>query len=349
MFTNRTPQHKMLQDSIQNHVALVVDDSGSMKSQPVVSVFDAQLNRLKQKSIDLGQETRISIYLFGSTVRCLAFDMDVMRFKSLKGFWAPDGMTALRDGVGLAIQDHKTLPQQYGNHHFLLYVITDGGENHSYNYTATSLKNTINGLAENWSVACMVPDSSCKSQAEACGIAANDIAIWNTSDADAMLKVGDTFTSVIDNFMTMRSTGQKIVRGSGSLFKLDPSKLSKTAVRRQLDEVNPNEFDILHVRTRDPKGVPIKEFVESWQKSYRPGSAYYQPTKKVKIQGYKGIMIQDAKNGRVYEGEQIRGMLGLPDFTVDVDPADHRDWRIFVQSTSVNRKLFNDTMLLVRK
>ena len=94
-----------------NHISLVVDASGSMSGQPVVKVFDKELEYLKQRSIELDQETRISIYLFSSDVKCLTFDMDVMRFKSLAEFWHPAGQTKLLDAVGLSIQDNKKLPE----------------------------------------------------------------------------------------------------------------------------------------------------------------------------------------------------------------------------------------------
>lgn len=42
-------------------------------------------------------------------------------------------------------------------------------------------------------------------------------------------------------------------------------------------------------------------------------------------------------------------MLGLPDFEVKVNPASYGQYDIFVQSTSVNRKLIKGTKLLVLK
>lgn len=60
-----------------NHISLIVDASSSMTGQDVVGVFDKELAYLKQRSIDLDQETRISIYLFSDKITCLAFDMDV--------------------------------------------------------------------------------------------------------------------------------------------------------------------------------------------------------------------------------------------------------------------------------
>lgn len=51
-----------------NHIALVVDKSGSMGplKDAVVKVFDREIENLKKRSIELNQETRISVYLFGT-------------------------------------------------------------------------------------------------------------------------------------------------------------------------------------------------------------------------------------------------------------------------------------------
>jgi Mg-chelatase subunit ChlD len=49
-----------------NHIVFVVDESGSMQllSKDVVKVFDSQIQHLAQRSQELDQETRVSVYLF---------------------------------------------------------------------------------------------------------------------------------------------------------------------------------------------------------------------------------------------------------------------------------------------
>lgn len=330
----------MLQNLI-NHVSLIVDKSSSMDRQPVVRVFDEQLQRLKVRSEELNQETRISIYLFADRAECLAFDMDVMRFKSLDGYWKPNGWTALIDAVLLSIKDHETLPTSYGDHAFLQYVITDGQENRSLN-SAQTLRTRLEKLSSNWTSAALVPNREGVIAAQRLGFYPDSIAQWDTASRVGLENVGKQFSSVMDNYMTMRSTG---VRGTKGLFTLDSSGLNAKAVKQTLQEVDPDSYQILPVR----KESPIKEYVESWLKSpYRMGSAYYQPTKPVEIQHYKKVLLQDTRNGRVYEGNHLRQLLGLPDQTAKVNPGDHNDWRIFVQSTSVNRKLYPGTFLLIR-
>lgn len=329
-----------------NHISLVVDRSGSMQhhAETVVKVFDKELTYLKQRSVDLNQETRISIYLFGSQIEVLTFDMDVMRFTSLAGHYSIEGMTRLLDAVDLSISDNKKLPELYGDHAFLQYVITDGQENASNRNLRDSFKGTLAALPNNWTVACLVPNPQAKFEAQKFGFNTDSIAQWDTNSSTGFEGVGKQFSHVMDNYMAMRSTG---VRGTTGLFTLDSSKLSSVSnLKNVLREIPESEYDVYPVHNVDN----IKHYVESWSKQpYRLGSAYYQPVKPVLIQDHKNILIQNAKNGKVYEGNNLRQLLGLPDATAEVNPGSHKDWRILVQSTSVNRKLFPNTFVLVRK
>jgi hypothetical protein len=324
-----------------NHVALVVDKSGSMRghSQKVVEVFDRELNALKQRSVDAHQETRISIYLFDDKIEVLTFDMDVMRFTSLKDYYKIGGQTALIDATLSAILDHQKLPELYGDHAFLLYVITDGQENASRINTRDSISNTLKTLADNWTTGILVPDQNGVRYAQQFGFNAGSIATWDTSAS--FENVGQNFNSVMTNYMDMRSKG---IRSTKTLFTLDSSTLNQAG--RELNELPVQDYDVFPVHQK----VAIKPYVESWTgDKYRLGSAYYEPADKVVIQDHKSLLVQNKKNGKVYWGHRIRDLLGLPYDTVKVDPGVHKDWRIFVQSTSVNRNLLPNTYVLVMK
>lgn len=324
----------MLQHYI-NHVSLVIDRSGSMTGKPVVQVFDRELNYLKQRSIELDQETRISIYLFDSVVECLTFDMDVMRFKTLAGHWSVRGSTALIDGVLKSVEDNLKLPEMYGDHAFLQYVITDGQENQSRN-TPQKLKETLGSLPDNWTTACLVPDKTGVDYAQRFGFNGGSISIWDTKSAGGFAEVGQQFSKTIDSYMAMRASG---VRGTTGLFTLDSSGLTKTALQ---------EVKGVQVYGVKREGY-IREYVETEiGKTYSLGMAFYQPTSSVVIQDSKEIYVQDVKTGKVYTGNNIRQLLGLPASTAKVSPGNHKDWRIFVQSTSVNRKLLRNTNILVK-
>src|SRR5690349_7308868 len=117
-----------------NHVAFVVDESGSMEglADEVPKVFDAQVRWLAELSTKMDQETRVSLYtLTGTTVTCVLYDQDALRLPSLAGHYRPRQGTPLVQAVGKAISDLKQTPELYGDHGYLLFVLTDGEENTS--------------------------------------------------------------------------------------------------------------------------------------------------------------------------------------------------------------------------
>lgn len=334
---------KALQHFI-NHISIVVDRSASMSHhrQAVVSVFDRELEHLKKRSIELNQETRISIYLFDDVVNCLTFDMDVMRFNSLAGHYNIGGNTALLDAVGKSIEDNRKLPELYGDHAFLQYVITDGQENRSKFYNVNSIKSWLDGLPDNWTNAVLVPDKRGIEYAEKYGFSRGSIGVWDTTSVDALAKAGSQFTQAVDNYMTSRALG---IRGTKSFFTLDTTTLTKEEPKK-LKEIPPTSFKIFSVT----KDAPIREYINSVTGTpYKIGSGYYQATKNVVIQDYKNILVQNVTSGKVYSGASLRTLLGLPSDTVEVAPGNHKEWNIFIQSTSVNRKLFGGTLVLVQQ
>ncbi len=336
-------QNKQIQNLV-NHIFVVLDGSGSMKGKPVVRVVDKEIQNLQKRSKELNQETRVSIYVFDTSISCLVFDMDVMRFESMAGYYNPDHQTALIDATLLGIEDAKQVFTQYGDHAFLIYVITDGEENASRNKSG-DLKQIIQGLPEEYTVACLVPDQNGVFEAKKFGFPQDCISIWDTNSREGFEKVGEQFSRVTTNYMTMRSTG---VRGTKGLFTMDSSGLRKT-------DLEPVSFgyQIFNidgaVLERGKDKIAIKDAVEKLtRRSYVPGSTFYEPTKAVKIQDYKFIFAQNISTGAVYGGDNIRPALGLPEQTVEVNPGQHKDWRIFVQSTSLNRNLFPGQKILVR-
>lgn len=336
----------MLQNYI-NHIVFVVDNSGSMShlSDTTVEVFDKQIKFLAHRSKELNQETRASVYLFGESVKCLIYDMDVMRVPSLRGYYkADEPYTALLDATLKSVEDLKKTPELYGDHSFLIYVLTDG-QNNVNNYLATRVAKELNSLPNNWTAAVLVPDQSGVYEAKKFGFPAQNIQVWSTTK-DGIKEVGDVMTKATENFMQARSTGQ---RSTKSLFNLDISNLSSKVVKQALQELGSKDYELFPVAFRKPK-MPIKDYVESWTKEdYRKGSAYYQITKPETIQGYKQICIQDKLNGKVYTGLNARSLLGLPNHEIKVTPADYGKYDIFVQSTSTNRLLVNGTKLIVMK
>jgi hypothetical protein len=90
----------------------------------------------------------------------------------------------------------------------------------------------------------------------------------------------------------------------------------------------------------------IDEFIEAkLRRPYQLGEAYYQLMKPEIIQVRKKVAIW--YNNYVYTGKDARDLIGLPDYDIKVKPADYPGYEIFIQSTSLNRKLIAGTRVLV--
>jgi hypothetical protein len=325
-----------------NHIALVLDASGSMDGlkKEVVQVADNQIAYLAKRSKELDQETRVSVYLFeGRKTQCLIYDKDVLRLPSINGLYSIGGNTPLIDATLRAIDDLGKTPELYGEHAFLTYVITDGEENSSTN-TAETLKKTLNKLPDNWTVAVFVPNANGVYEAKKFGFEKDNIAVWDAS-AKGVKEVGEVLRRTTEQFMTARASG---IRGYKNLFKLDLNNISTKAVQK-LDKLGPGQFRMLKV----DDDSDIAGFVEyKVGRPYKLGEGYYQLTKPVKVQPQKQIAIYDKKAHAVYTGANARKLIGLDvNYEVKVEPASLPNYEIFIQSTSVNRKLFAGTKLLI--
>ena len=65
-----------------------------------------------------------------------------------------------------------------------------------------------------------------------------------------------------------------------------------------------------------------------------------------KVQDYKKVLIMEKGRSQVYGGDDARRLLDLPDHETKVRPGDHGGFRIFIQSTSVNRKVRSGTRII---
>lgn len=325
-------------DQYINHVVLVLDASSSMGGleKEVVTVADNTIAYLAQRSQELDQETRITVYKFADRVECLVYDKDVLRLPSMKTLYRTSGMTALIDATVKSIQDLTKTATLYGDHAFLIYVLTDGGENRSI-LKSRDLTDHLNALPDNWTLACMVPNQQGVFEAKKFGFAPNNIAVWNT-DAAGIKEVGQVIQKTSDTFMVNRAQG---IRGSKNLFHMDVAKIDT----KKLMPIGKDQFIFYHV---DQTSV-IAEFVRRRLGYYDIGSAYYQLVKPEDVQAQKNILVMKNSTMEFFSSKDARHMLGLPDETVRVAPAQHPDYTIYVQSTSVNRKLPAGTQLVVMR
>ena len=99
---------------------------------------------------------------------------------------------------------------------------------------------------------------------------------------------------------------------------------------------------------RVERDQPIKQLVEENSLVFQVGRGFYEFTKRETIQAKKQVVVEDIETGDFYEGDAAREVLSLPTGKpVDISPKyDRSKYKVYVQSTSYNRKLLGDTNFL---
>ncbi|MFD9081601.1 vWA domain-containing protein [Streptomyces erythrochromogenes] len=350
MSANRI-QHKV------NHVALVVDCSGSMHQHQnqLVRVVDEFVAGLKAESDNLGHETRISLYSFDHRVENLVWDMDVKHLPSMRGLYkVKNGATALIEASLKSLDDLGHIWEEYGEHSFLQIVVTDGEENasggdrrHDGDMTVLGpwldrITTTMGSLPDHWTSAILVPNSLAKRTAQNYGFPAGNIAIWDADSQEGVKEAIGTVRAAATSFLRGREKG---VRGTKNLFAVGQD-ISVDDVRAHLEPIAAGTYRLLAVDA----DTGIRSFVDSHPDvTYERGSCYYQLGSRVQVQPDKEVVVVEKGTDRAYTGDAARSLLfgtGIRG-TVSVKAGNNPELEVYVQSLSVNRKLKANTRLLV--
>ncbi|NXY95854.1 VWA domain-containing protein [Streptomyces sp. BR123] len=336
-----------------NHVALVLDASSSMShlNGKVVEVADRQIEYLARRSRELDQETRVTVYVFSDDVECIIYDKDVLRMPSLRQLYRVGGMTALLAATLKSQRELAQTAQLYGDHSFLTFVLTDGQENASHrcpDAPSKSRRALVQAVAkmietqdDNWTLAVLVPDQTGKREAMQCGFPKDNIAVWDATSTQGLEEAGEVIREATEKFMVGRTKG---IRGSKAVFSAGGDAVNEATIKAAgLTAVDPSGYELIPVA----REAAIREWVVECGHTFKNGSAFYQLSKSEKIQARKQIAVLEKKTDKVYTGPAARALLGLPDAEIRVKPDHNDDFTIFVQSTSVNRKLVPQTRLLL--
>jgi hypothetical protein len=347
--TTLSQEHQMrelLDSHLVNHVVVKIDESSSMThlQRAVEQVFDGLVADLAQQSRDRDQETRVTVYAFsdGGTERCIVWDCDVLRIPSIRGRYSPHGLTALVDCEVLALDDMDLISQRYGDHAFICYTISDGGENDSRN-SADVLRRRFLALPGNVTAGIFVPDQRCARYArEKVGYPEGSIQIWNPNGHNAIEQVAQQIRETNSSFFTGRSQGVRSARSG----MFTPGSFSAADVKARLVPLTPGSFVTYEVAC-DYEIAPFTRLVHG---SYPVGRVYYELTKTVLVQDHKDAIIQGT-DGKFYSGpiQETRELLGLPHMAARLNPRDLQTGgcRVFIKSTSHNRKLLAGTQVVV--
>lgn len=327
-------------------VVFVLDRSGSM--QPVIRQAIKAVNdnvaSIKETIEQLDQDATVSLISFSSGVQFHFFNRSLASFEPIdETSIRTDGLTALFDATGEAIE--KLLAVPVGDEDdvsYLVNVVTDGEENASRKFNQKSLKKLMSDVQKTdlWTLTFLVPPGNSGTLVKTFNIPDGNVMEWESSSR-GVTKYAAANQSGLKNYFVARAAGARNVK----TFYTDASNVSLKDVKTNLDDIT-SQVDVLPVK----KESVIKEFIEGSGRTFTKGCAFYElvPGKKTadKVQGYKQLMIVSKTTGKVYAGDAARKILGLPDHETSVRPGDNGDFDLFVQSTSLNRKLKPGTRVI---
>ena len=164
---------------------------------------------------------------------------------------------------------------------------------------------------------------------------------------DSLQTSGRLDRSLRDSFTRMGATGIAAPAASTSSTRTSTSTVASD-IPEGLAAVPSGRFQVMEV---DGDGA-IKAFVESQGVTFNKGRGFYQLTKAEDVQQYKEIVLQDPSTGDFYNGTDARKILGLQPQTEKGGETERlhasavSKYRVFIQSTSVNRKLIGGTKFL---
>lgn len=330
----------------KNYIGFVNDHSGSMDrlTGPAIKDYNANISAIKDAASREMLDTVVSVVGigFGRTGEEVQRQVVISNPHVLhpKTAWPTPGMTPLYDGVGDMINLFKGLPD-YDNPEvsFLVLTTTDGGENGSNKWNHTMLKKEIQELQNTgrWTFVFRVPKGS-RNTVSNLNVPLDNIQEWGVTK-EGMEASTKATTAAMDTFFTTRSAG---ARGSNTFYAnasaVNVAALTEVPAKKISEYVVGDDFN----------GKQIQEFILSKRMKFLKGAAFFQLTKTEAKLGYeKVILLRDKATGKYFGGPEVRQMLGLPtNQNARLHPGDHKNFDIFIQSTSLNRKLIAGTGLM---
>jgi hypothetical protein len=338
---------------MKNYVGISRDHSGSMRSiaRAAARDYNSKVVSIREASQTNNLDTIVSVVEcgYGNTdlVRRDVVNSSAMVLEQInESKYQADGRgTPLWDSVGELIEIFENVPDYADKTvSFMVMAITDGEENASRKYNAQKIAAKIRELnnTDRWTFVFRVPRGYGRKIAQL-GIPAGNIQEWDQTDAGvavAAKRDAEAFTT----YFTEKSRGVT----STSKFYADLSSVSSSDVAKVAEDISAQVL-LWPVGPAD-NDKEIRPFVEARLNGapMLKGSSFYQLTKtEPKVQDYKKIVIRDKKTNLIYGGDATRQMLGLPNYgDVRLAPKDLGNFDVFIQSTSVNRKVTKGSQVL---
>lgn len=323
------------------------DHSGSMRSiaQAACRDYNDSIATIKEAAVANNQDTIVSVVKCGydrlAGVLREIVNSNVTTLQPLSHYEATAPGTPLFDSVNELIEMFKAVPDVHNpNVSFLVMATTDGHDNVSrVSGSALAAKMMELQQTDRWTFVFRVPRGNAKVLIKL-GIPEGNILEWDQSERGmhtAQVANREAFTS----YFKGRSSGMR----STTRFYANLSDVSLADVKQELTDIS-SQVKFFPVSSAENE-MQIRDFVESKLKGEAmvKGGAFYKLVKtEPKVQDYKRIAIRSKSTGQVYAGDAARTMLALPLVgSVRLAPDNLGDFEVYIQSTSVNRKVVAGT------
>ncbi len=328
-------------------VFFVLDRSGSMRGfeNAVLKNLQQQVDALKLASTP-DNVFNMAVINFDDRVDTTLSLRSVLSVNSINSLYSrPRGGTAMNDAISTAISQCYHVNQNNTIHAFLISVITDGGENASA-LKSHMLHSTVSSLrASDKYTFTVAGPSGIKSYAALIGIPEGNVTTWDQTQA-GIADLGVRSTTALGRYTASRGTGQTTTNS----FYAAPVTANADKFAGQIADKLDDVTKLVKVeRVTDSDPVAISKFCEKKFGSFPKGHIYYQLNESEKVQDYKRVVIQDTATGNFYAGlKSAMKLLGVPNFhgTVKIKPGTLGEFKVYIQSTSHNRKLTAGTAVV---
>lgn len=337
---------------MKQYIGLSNDHSGSMHAIRAAACADYNrtISAIKEASIKNDIDTIVNVVQCGirtqtgTRVVREIINSDVRRLQPKTEYIANGDSTPLWDSVGDLIDLMSCAPDADSpDVSFLVFITTDGGENSSRTWTAAKIHARVKELQATgrWTFVFRVPVGSCRHMTQYGFLEAN-IQEWNQTNA-GFAASSEATANAFDDFYAIRASGAK----ASSTFYTNLNKVTAAEVKAALKDIS-GEVSMFHVQSHE-HGIDVRSFVErATKKPLLKGAAFYQLSKtESTVQDTKVILIRNRLTGEIFYGPAARSFIGLPTSgNCRLVPGDHGDFDLYIQSTSVNRKLVSGTNVL---
>jgi hypothetical protein len=329
----------------KNYINFLNDHSGSMageKSEAARKDYNATIGVVKDAASREMLDTVVSVVGIGIPDKKrggeVVRQVVVSNPHVLKPIerWETHGSTPLYDGIGDIISLCGSLPDaDEPDVSFLVQITTDGEEYRSTKESKDSIARKIRSLQETgrWTFVARIPKGE-RYRFNGLNIPADNIIEWENTAAGLEKATAQT-AQAYNSFYAMRSAGAK----SSNVFYTNAANVDTSKLVDISNKVS------LYVVEGVEEGTQIRDFILKKRSQYLKGAAFYQLTKsESRIAETKLVVVRDRSSGKIYGGQQARTMVGLPQYgNARLHPGDHKNFDIFIQSESVNRKLVKGT------